>query len=117
MDIQAIIFGFSKEPDAKMRDILCTLRRRGYRLATNYDCIACDVFFERNESASRETLLSVARLLGVSPSECAVVESECERLIAAKTSGMTAIGAGEAATCVYADICLGNIGELTDIFV
>lgn len=117
MDIQAIIFGFSKEPDLKMRNILCTLRRRGYRLAANYACGACDAVFERNERSGRDALLSVAKMLGVAPSECAVVESECERLISAKTSGMTAIGADEAATCIYADICLGNIEELTDIFV
>ena len=117
MDIQAIIFNFAKAPDAQTRMLLCTLRKRGYRLAASYACGACDAVFEREKDARREVLLSAAKKLGVAPSECAVVESECERLVSAKDSGMTAIGVGEAATCIYADICLGNIEELTDIFV
>ena len=117
MDIQAIIFDFSKAPCEEAKNVLATLHKRGYRLAANFVCDACDATFERKENASREALLSAAAMLGLAPGECAVVESECERLFAAKDSGMTAIGVGEASTCIYADICLGNISELTDIFV
>ena len=117
MDIQAIIFDFASTPDENVRAVLCTLRRRGYRLAASYACGACDATFERGRCASRETFLSAAKTLGVAPGECAVVESECERLSAAKDSGMTAIGIGKASACVYADICLGDFSELEDIFV
>jgi len=116
MDIQAIIFDFSKAPAGNEREVLCTLRKRGYKLASSFDSGACDVIFERKEHASRETLLAVAKTLGVAPGECAVAESESDRLFAAKDSGMTAIGIGEAAACIYADICLGSFAELADIF-
>lgn len=117
MDIQAIILDFSKAPDARERGVLCTLRRRGYKLASSYACGACDVSFQRGDTANREALLAAAKALGVKPEECAAVESECARLCAAKENGMTAIGVGEASTCVYADICLGSFLELADIFV
>ena len=116
MDIQAIIFDFEKAPDAEARAVLCTLRKRGYRLAASYACDACDATFERSGKSSREALLSAAEMLGVAPGECAAVESDCSRLSAAKENGMTAIGVGEASTCVYADICLASLAELEDIF-
>ena len=117
MDIQAIIFNFSKAPDAAEREILCALRRRGYRLAANFACGYCDASFEIEEGKGREALLAAAQALGVEPTECAVVESECDGLRTAKESGMTAIGIGKAALCVYADVCLRKLAELTDIFV
>ncbi|MBQ9746435.1 MAG: hypothetical protein IJW21_06395 [Clostridia bacterium] len=113
MDIQAIILNFENAPDAKTRETLCTLRRRGYKLAANCACGACDVFFE---GGGRESLLAAAKALGVAPEECAAVESDCESLIAAKNCGMTAIGVENAQNCIYADICISDFSLLSDIF-
>lgn len=114
MDIQAIILDFEKAPDAKTREALCTLRRRGYRLAANCACGACDVLMKAG--GGRESLLAAARELGVAPSACAAVETSCEKLIAAKDCGMTAIGVQDAQNCIYADLCISDFSGLTDIF-
>ncbi len=115
MDIQAIIVGFEKAPDTKTRETLCNLRRRGYRLAANCACGACDVFFEKGENL-RESYLNAAKTLGMPPDKCVVVESTCERLLAAKDGGMAAIGIGAAQNCIYADTSIRNFSELADIF-
>ena len=116
MDIQAIIVDFEKAPDAGTRETLCKLRRRGYKLAANCACGACDVFFESNGEDVRGSFLRAAELLRVPPQECAVVESVCERLISAKDGGMAAIGVGGAQNCIYADTSIRDFSELADIF-
>ncbi|MBQ7290853.1 MAG: hypothetical protein IJW76_03895 [Clostridia bacterium] len=116
MDIRAIIFDFEKAPDAKTRETLCKLRRRGYKLAANCACGACDVVFESGEEGERTCFLRAAELLHVPPHTCAVVECACERLLAAKDSGMKTIGVLNAKNCIYADTCINDFSELTDIF-
>ncbi len=116
MDIQAIIFDFEEAPNAKTRETLCKLRRRGYRLAANRACEACDVIFESDREDARGSFLRAAALLRVPPQTCAVVESVSERLVAAKDGGMTAIGVGGAQNCIYADTSVFDISELSDIF-
>ncbi len=116
MDIQAIILGFEKAPDVKTRETLVSLRRKGYKLAANYACGACDLFFEKGDSL-RDAYLQAVKTLGVPPEKCVVVESTCERLLAAKDSGMAAIGVGGAQNCIYADTSIRDFAELADIFV
>ena len=117
MDIHAIIFNFPKAPDADERIVMCTLRRRGYRLAANFASGACDVFFGSSGMSKREEYLEIACKLGVPYDECAVVEGACDDLNEAKNAGMTAIGVGDAVNCIYADTGISNIADLLNIFV
>ena len=117
VDIQAIIFNFPKTPDAGTRETLCTLRRRGYRLAANYEISVCDAFFPCRAEYKREDYLNTAKALGVLPGECAVVEGLCTSLNEIKNAGMTAIGMSEAMNCIYADTGISDISDLLDIFI
>ena len=113
MDIQAIILSFDTEPDKSTVDALFALRSRGYRLAANKKIGVCDVFVESPEK--RESLLLAAQSLGVSPWECSAAQRNEQSVVAAKSSGMTAIGVGKAKNCVYADFSVNDIGELAEL--
>ncbi len=115
MDIQAIILNLDGEPDRSTLDALFTLRSRGYRLAANKKINACDVFVEATEK--RDALLLAAQSLGVAPSECAAAQRDEQSIVAAKSSGMTAIGVGKAKNCVYADFSVNDVGELAELFM
>ena len=118
MEIQAIIFSFEKAPDANMRKILCILRSRGYMLASNFACGACDVFVDIGNSTQREAYLKAAADMDVAPTACAVADGRgCDGINAAKECGMSTIGFGKAGSCIYADTCVNNFSELLDIFI
>ncbi len=115
MDIQAIIFGVDavKEkngtPDIFDKTFF-QLQKRGYKIA------AVDIAKNEKIRSQSDILLGTARMLGVPARECAVVESEPFGIDAAKSSGMTAIGIGGAGKYILADMCIGDLSELLDIF-
>lgn len=115
MDIQAIIFGrdavnnsFIFEKQAKETFFL--LQKRGYKLA------AVEHDDDQKALTEADILLGTAKTLGVPPHECAVVENAEVGIDAAKSNGMTAIGIGKAKNYILADMCIGEISELLDIF-
>lgn len=115
MDIQAIIFGVdavnTKNGVPSMSEkTFFQLQKRGYKLA------AVETVKNEKISSQSDILLGTARTLGVSAHKCAVVESAPFGIDAAKSSGMTAIGIGGAGNYIFADMCIGNISELLDIF-
>lgn len=115
MDIQAIIFGADavKERSEKGDNFSRTsfyLEKRGYKIA------AVENETKPKSRSHSDILLGTAKTLGLDASKCAVVENNISGIDAAKSSGMTAIGIGEARNYIFSDICIGHLSELLDIF-
>ncbi len=115
MDIQAIIFGTDAvkegiEKGDNSNKTFFYLQKRGYKIAAVENEIKPKI---RSHS---DILLGTARTLGVDADKCAVVENKTSGIDAAKSSGMTAIGIGEAQNYIFSDICIGHLSELLDIF-
>jgi len=80
-------------------------------LAKNFDAIA-DGNSIKSSKPDPEVFLLAAKMLGVKPEECAVIEDAKAGIDAAKTAGMMAVGVGSAANCVNADMKLNDLTEL-----
>lgn len=59
-----------------------------------------------------EVFLLAARMLGVAPSECLVVEDAAAGIVAAKRGGMAAAAVGDARNCPEADYVLESISDM-----
>ncbi|PFO06325.1 beta-phosphoglucomutase [Bacillus sp. AFS076308] len=80
-------------------------------LTTNFDAIA-DGNSIKNSKPDPEVFLLAAKMLGVEPEECAVIEDAQAGIDAAKAAGMKAVGIGSAAKCLNADL---KLTDLTNI--
>lgn len=80
-------------------------------LATNFDAIA-DGNSIKNSKPDPEVFLLAAKMLGVDPEECVVIEDAQAGIDAAKAAGMKAVGIGSAAHCVNADLKLNDLTDL-----
>ena len=80
-------------------------------LAANFDVIA-DGNSIKNSKPDPEVFLLAAKMLGVEPEECVVIEDAQAGIDAAKAAGMKAVGIGSAAHCVNADLKLNDLTNL-----
>ncbi|MCM3725784.1 beta-phosphoglucomutase [Neobacillus cucumis] len=80
-------------------------------LTSNFDTIA-DGNSIKNSKPDPEVFLLAAKMLGVEPEECAVIEDAQAGVDAAKAAGMKAVGIGSAATCLNADMKLQDLTNL-----
>ncbi|MEH7097171.1 beta-phosphoglucomutase [Neobacillus vireti] len=80
-------------------------------LTTNFDAIA-DGNSIKKSKPDPEVFLLAAKMLGVKPEECVVIEDAKAGIDAAKAAGMKAVGVGSAAHCVDANIKLNDLTSL-----
>ena len=80
-------------------------------LASNFDAIA-DGNSIKNSKPDPEVFLLAAKMLGVEPEACVVIEDAEAGIDAAKAAGMKAVGIGSAAKCLNADL---KLIDLTNI--
>jgi beta-phosphoglucomutase len=80
-------------------------------LTSNFDAIA-DGNSIKNSKPDPEVFLLAAKILGVEPEECAVIEDAQAGIDAAKAAGMKAVGIGSAANCLNADMKLPDLTNL-----
>lgn len=116
----------------EVRDTLRELRQRGYKLAIGSSSKNAGFILEKvrladmfdavsdgnNISRSKpdpEVFLIAAKLLDVSPEQCAVVEDAYAGIDAAKSAGMTAVGIGDAAGYEKSDYTIRTVNELLQI--
>ncbi|MDR4946121.1 beta-phosphoglucomutase [Neobacillus cucumis] len=80
-------------------------------LTANFDSIA-DGNSIKNSKPDPEVFLLAAKMLGVKPEECAIIEDAQAGIDAAKAAGMKAVGIGTAANCLNADMKLQDLANL-----
>ncbi|MED4225277.1 beta-phosphoglucomutase [Neobacillus cucumis] len=80
-------------------------------LTANFDAIA-DGNCIKNSKPDPEVFLLAAKMLGVNPQECAVIEDAQAGIDAAKAAEMKAVGIGSAANCLNADMKLQDLTNL-----
>ncbi|MEH7073434.1 beta-phosphoglucomutase [Neobacillus drentensis] len=80
-------------------------------LTSNFDAIA-DGNSIKNSKPDPEVFLLAAKMLGIPPVECAVIEDAQAGIDAAKAAGMKAVGIGSAANCLNADMKLSDLTNL-----
>ena len=79
-----------------------------FGLTSNFEAIA-DGNSIKNSKPDPEVFLLAAKMLGVQPEECAVIEDAQAGIDAAKAAGMKAVGIGSAANCLNADMKLNDL--------
>ena len=77
-------------------------------LTSNFEAIA-DGNSIKNSKPDPEVFLLAAKMLGVQPEECAVIEDAQAGIDAVKATGMKAVGIGSAANCLNADMKLNDL--------
>lgn len=112
-----------------VRETLCALRARGYRLAVGSSSKNAKLVLNRTGLADAfdavsdgtniarakpdpEVFLKAAEFLGVSSADCAVVEDAAAGIDAAKAGGFTAIGIGGAARYGKTDRAIRALSDL-----
>ncbi|MEH7418057.1 beta-phosphoglucomutase [Neobacillus drentensis] len=80
-------------------------------LAANFDAIA-DGNSIKKSKPDPEVFLLAAKMLGLEPEECAVIEDAQAGIDAAKAAGMKAVGIGSAANCLNADMKFQDLTNL-----
>jgi beta-phosphoglucomutase len=80
-------------------------------LTSNFDAIA-DGNSITNSKPDPEVFLLAAEMLGVQPSECAVIEDAQAGIDAAIAAGMKAVGIGSATNCINAHMKLKDLAHL-----
>ena len=117
----------------QVRDTLRHLRERGYKLAIGSSSKNAAYILERIDLAGAfdavadgngifrskphpEVFLKAARLLLVSPKDCAVIEDARAGIDAAKAAGMMAVGIGEAASYEKTDQSIESVKDLDALF-
>ena len=79
-----------------------------FGLTSNFEAIA-DGNSIKNSKPDPEVFLLAAKMLGVQPEECAVIEDAQAGIDAVKAAGMKAVGIGSAANCLNADMKLNDL--------
>lgn len=113
----------------EVRDTLKILRNKGIRIAVGsssknaryilervelieeFDAIADGTMISHSKP-DPEVFLKAAKLLGLDPEECLVVEDARSGIDAAKAGNMKAAGIGDASAYEAADYAVGSIGDL-----
>ena len=80
-------------------------------LAHKFDAVSCGLDTQKSKP-DPEVFLIAAEKMGISPSECAVIEDSDAGIEAAKAGGMYAVAVGEAENNSKADISVSSLGSL-----
>lgn len=83
-------------------------------LAHKFDAVSCGLDTQKSKP-DPEVFLIAAEKIGISPSECAVIEDSDAGIEAAKAGGMYAVAVGEAEHNKMADISVSSVDSLYKI--
>lgn len=83
-------------------------------LADKFDAVSCGLDTQKSKP-DPEVFLIAAKKIGISPSECAVIEDSDAGIEAAKAGGMYAVAVGEAEHNKMADISAASVDDLYKI--
>lgn len=83
-------------------------------LAHKFDAVSCGLDTQKSKP-DPEVFLIAAEKIGISPSECAVIEDSDAGIEAAKAGGMYAVAVGEAEHNSKADISVSSVDDLYKI--
>ena len=114
-----------------MRETLCALKARGFRLAVGssskntklilrltglaplFDAVSDGTNITRSKP-DPEVFLKAAAFIGLAPADCAVVEDATAGIDAAVAGGFTAIGIGDAAAYEKTEIAIHSLSEIPE---